>query len=231
MIAPFVIAARAACAEALSLLLPVSCAGCDEPDVALCERCLRALTPTPRRQIIDAPGGAITVWSGQVFEGVAARVMRAIKADGRTGLASAVAPALQAALRELGARDAVFVPLPTSRAAYRRRGYRVPDLIARRAGLRVERLLRQARRTGDQRGLDRAARRRNVDRSLVARRSAGRPVIVIDDVVTTGASLAEAVRALRAAGADVVGAITVSATPRWSPYPHERRFDAFETHR
>lgn len=210
-----VVAVRAACADALALLLPVSCAGCDEPDVALCERCALALAPNPRRQVIEAPGGEIAVWSGLVFEGVAARVLRAIKEGGRTGLAPALAPALAAALAHTGADDAVVVPMPTSRAAYRRRGFRVPDLLVRRAGRRARRLLRHARTTADQRGLDRDARRRNVTRSLTATRDAsGLRVIVVDDVVTTGASLAEAVRALRDAGADVVATVTVAATPR-----------------
>ena len=208
------VAVREACADALALLLPVSCAGCDEPDVALCERCALALAPAPRRQSIEAPGGVVAVWSGLAFEGVAARVLRAIKEEGRTSLAEALAPALAAALAHAGAGDAVLVPLPTSRRSYRRRGYRVPDLLVRRVGRRPSRLLRYARRTGDQRGLDRDARARNVAQSLVATGGAGQRVVVVDDVVTTGASLSEAVRALRAGGAEVVTAVTVAATPR-----------------
>jgi len=215
-----VLAVRSACADALALLLPVSCAGCDEPDVGLCERCVLALAPAPRRQLVDAPGGGIPVWSGLVFEGVAARVLRAIKQDGRTSLARSLAPALAAALEHAergrpGAEAVILVPMPTSRAAYRRRGFRVPELLVRRTGRRATRLLRHRRRTGDQRGLDRAARRRNVEGSLIARGNlSGRRVVVVDDVVTTGASLAEAARALREAGADVVGAATAAATPR-----------------
>lgn len=208
------VAVREACADALALLLPVSCAGCDEPDVALCERCALALAPDPRRQFIEAPGGVVAVWSGLAFEGVAARVLRAIKEEGRTSLAEALAPALAAALARAGAGDAVLVPLPTSRRSYRRRGYRVPDLLVRRVGRRPSRLLRYARRTGDQRGLDRDARARNVAQSLVATGGAGLRVVVVDDVVTTGASLSEAVRALRAGGAEVMAAVTVAATPR-----------------
>jgi len=227
-----VVAVREACADALALLLPVWCAGCDEPDVALCERCALALQPDLRVRVVDAPGGAVKVWSGLAFDGVAARVLRAIKEEGRTGLAVAVAPALAAALDRAGTAGCVAVPMPTSRAAYRRRGFRVPELLLRRARRPVRRLLRHARRTDDQRGLDRDARRRNVAHSMVATMRPSTPrradvgvgeqtrpvtplrVVVVDDVVTTGASLAEAVRALRAAGVEVVAAVTVAATPR-----------------
>lgn len=251
-----VVLIRAALADALALLLPVACAGCDEPDVALCERCVLALESQPIRHVIPAPGGAVPVWSGLLFDGVAARVVRAIKEDGRTGLAAALAPALAAAHaraeagltrpeargaapsapggRTIGvaAGETILVPLPTSRSAYRRRGFRVPELLARRAGLRTRRLLRHTRRTRDQRGLTRDDRGSNVAMSMAARAdAAGRRVIVVDDVVTTGATLAEAVRALREAGADVVAAITVAATPRRFAGSGGQRIDAFETHR
>ncbi|HYI51872.1 MAG TPA: phosphoribosyltransferase family protein [Microbacterium sp.] len=204
-----------ALAEALALVIPVACAGCDEPDVALCEACGILVRPRVTRSPAGAP-----VWSGLAFEGVPARVVRALKEDGRTGLARDLAPALRAAVDAAVAASprsddrVVMVPIPTSRAAYRRRGYRVAELVARRAGLRVTRLLETARTTADQRGLDRAARRLNVAGSLRARGAEGARVVVIDDVVTTGATLEEAVRALRAGGAEVIGAATIAATAR-----------------
>ena len=206
---------RAALAEALALIVPVTCAGCDEPDIPLCEACGILLSPrVTRSRMGDA------VWSGLAFEGVPARVVRALKEDGRTGLARDLAPALRAAVDAALASavpsgdPVLIVPIPTSRTAYRRRGYRVVELVARRAGVRTARLLVTSRATADQRGLDRAGRRRNVAGSLRARGAQGRRVIVVDDVVTTGATLEEAVRALRAGGAEVVGAATVAATPR-----------------
>jgi predicted amidophosphoribosyltransferase len=205
---------RAAFAEALALVLPVACAGCDEPDVPLCETCRDRLKPQVTRS-----GGSLRVWSGLSFEGVAARVVRALKEEGRTGLTRELAPALRAAVDAAsadprGVDRIVLVPIPTSRAAFRRRGYRVVELVARRAGLRTERLLTVARVAADQRGLDREARRRNVANSLRAHHAAGLRIVVIDDVVTTGATLEEAARALRAGGAEVIGAATIAATAR-----------------
>ncbi len=210
---------RGAFAEALALVLPVVCAGCGEADTALCETCRAALHPSIIRRV-----GAVPVCSGLVFAAVPARVLRAVKENGRTDLARVLAPALRAAVEAaVGGHphrsDLIVVPLPTTRAAYRRRGYRVVDLIARRAGLPCVRALAVARVTADQRGLGRDARAVNVASSLTVRSRfaatiRGARVVVIDDVVTTGATLNEAVRALREAGADVIGAATVAATLR-----------------
>jgi predicted amidophosphoribosyltransferase len=206
---------REALSGALALVLPVDCAGCEAPDTPLCDPCRAALAPRVRRREVDG----VPVWSGLVFDGTAARVIRSLKQEGRTGLAAALAPALSAAVESAvgaaAAEPTVAVPIPTSRTAYRRRGYRVPDLVARTAGLRVGRLLVSARRTADQRGLGRGERRRNVAGSFAVRGlRPGVRVVVVDDVVTTGATLAEAVRALRAAGAEVVGCATIASTPR-----------------
>lgn len=208
---PYPDAVRRALADALTLVLPVDCAGCGVPDEVLCAACRAELRP---EVAVDARGGVPLV-HGLVFDGVAARVVRALKEDGRTGLARALAPSLAAAVAAIGA-GAVLVPIPTSRASFRRRGYRVVELVARRAGLRVERRLRLVRQPRDQRGLDVDARRRNVAGSLVAQGVAGRDVVVLDDVVTTGATLDEAVRALAAAGARVVACVAIARTPRRS---------------
>lgn len=148
------------------------------------------------------------------FEGCVAAALRALKEGGRTALARPLGRALAAcaAEREHGA---VFVPVPTSAAAFRRRGYRVPDLLLDRAGLPSLCGLASVRRIADQRTLGRDDRAANVALSMRGRAVvAGRRVVIVDDVVTTGATLDEAARALAAAGAEVLEAITVAATPR-----------------
>lgn len=217
-------ALRRAVADAVALVYPVDCAGCGMPDVALCDRCAQALRPvagTPIVPGVTVPG--VVVHSGLSFDGVAARTLRALKADGRTGLARALAPALAVAAEAAWPVDAaargvagvVVVPVPTSRAALRRRGYRVAELLARRAGLAPHRALRCVRVPADQRRLGRADRAVNVAGSMRAAPTlAGRRVLIVDDVVTTGATLGEAARAVRASGGVVVGAATVASTPR-----------------
>lgn len=199
--------------DALTFWLPTACAGCDAPDVSLCSGCRRALGPRPTRRPL---GPGLVVTSALVFDGVVARCVRALKEEGRTSLARDLGPALAAALAATvppGARVAV---VPGTSAAFRRRGYRPVELLLHRAGYRPMRLLRVVRAPRDQRGLGRAARGENVGGAFAARAVAGGTVVVVDDVVTTGATLREAARALRAAGADEVVAVALAHTPRRS---------------
>ncbi len=205
---------REAVADALAFVLPTSCAGCGALDVSLCGAC---------RAILDAPGTlrrasepGLVVHSGFVFDGEIARMLRALKSDGRTSLFAPFGRALAArAASAFGGVDALYVPVPSSRAALRRRGYRVVEQLVRRSGLPSVRALRPARAIADQRTLGRDARARNVVGSMRAAPAVhGRTVVVVDDIVTTGATVAEAARALTAAGAVVIGALTIAATPR-----------------
>jgi len=206
-----------ACNGALALLLPVWCAGCDAPDVVLCGRCRDVLIPRVRRRPLAA---GLAVCSALPFEGVPARILRALKEDGRTALARplgfALAAAVAAALPS-GAGDIAVVPIPSSRRAFRRRGYDVTRLLVRRGGLQPFGALTTSGSALDQRGLGRAARADNVAGTMHARGVEGAEVIVVDDVVTTGATLREAVRALTAGGARVLGAATAAATARHAP--------------
>ncbi len=203
---------RDAGAEALGLLFPVWCTGCDRPGRVLCATCIAEVADPARRSI----GPGLAVWSAARFSGAGARAIRALKEEGRTGVARPFGALIADLVDATGWTDATLVPVPTSSAALRRRGYAVPELLAARTGRPRARLLRvRAGTVADQRGLDRHARERNVAGTFGVRAgAAGRAVVLIDDVLTTGATLREAARALEAAGARVLGAVTAADTPR-----------------
>jgi predicted amidophosphoribosyltransferase len=211
--------------DALAVLAPVECAGCGTPDRSLCEPCAAGLRPHVELGTLSADG-RMPLASALRYESVARDVMLAFKDGGRTGFARALAPALVAALGAIleatvsgdcagdPRRTVALVTIPSTRAAFRRRGYRPVELVLRRAGLRADPLLRPLRQTADQASLGSADRRRNRAGSLVARpRADGMRVVIVDDVVTTGSTIAEAARALRDAGAEVLGAAAIARTP------------------
>jgi predicted amidophosphoribosyltransferase len=125
----------------------------------------------------------------------------------------------------------LVVPIPSSAAARRRRGDSPLVALGRRATrdftpaeLRLLGVLRHRRRLADQAGLDAAGRAANLERSMAVRSRwqplvSGSACVLVDDVLTTGATITEAARALREAGASDVRAATICATQRRSSRP------------
>lgn len=207
---------RDAMLDALAVLMPVECVGCGAPDRSVCSAC-RAMLAADLRQHALADG--TPVLSALDYSGVARAAILAFKEQGRTdatrALSAPLRQALCAALESCGTPATELVCVPTSRSSYRRRGYDPVRLLVRRAGFRTSGLLRHSRRTEHQKALDRESRGENVVGSLAARvQLTGREVIVVDDVMTTGATLTEAVRAIREAGGRVALAVTLAHTAR-----------------
>ena len=203
--------------DLLDLVLPRDCAGCSAPGRTLCSRCAEALTGPPvlHRTTASLPGLPPVVAAG-AYDGVVRSLLLAHKERGRLALAGPLGRALAGAAAAHG-HGAVLVPVPSSPASVRARGHdharRLTAVAGRRLGARTASVLVQARPVADQSGLDAAARSANLAGALRARRRLdGLDVVVVDDVVTTGATLAEAARALTAAGASVRGAAVVAAT-------------------
>lgn len=203
--------------DLLDLVLPSACAGCGLPGRLLCDGCDAALTDRPGRRALP---GLDVACAGPY--GTARGALLAHKERGRLALARPLGAALAAAVTALALPGPlVLVPVPSSRAAVRARGHDHARRLAREAarsltacGLpaTVAPLLVQARRTQDQAGLDAAARADNLAGALACRGRPDGPLVVVDDVVTTGATLAEAARALRAAGGAVRGGAVVAGT-------------------
>jgi ComF family protein len=213
---------RNAILDAMAVLLPVSCAGCGVDDRALCGTCRGELAPEPFLRSLD---DGTPVWAALAYDGVVRRVILGLKEQGRTDVARALAVSLGSAVSRavLHAADQApgeveLVVPPVSRASFRRRGYDPVRLLARAAALpRPARVLVNMYERASQKTLDRAERGTNLAGSMGAYRALhGRRFLVLDDVITTGATLSEVIRSLREGGAEVVGAAVVAATPRHS---------------
>jgi predicted amidophosphoribosyltransferase len=213
-------------AALLDLVLPRSCAGCDQPGLGLCLACAGALSGAPRRtRPQPCPPGLPPLSAAADYAGPVRAVLLAHKEHGRLLLVRPLGAALAGAVALLAPpAGAVLVPVPSSAAAVRARGHdharRLAREAARRSGLRARPLLVPRRAVADQAGLDARGRAANLAGALGAReRLDGMVVVLVDDVVTTGATLVEAARALRSADAQVHGAAVVAATLRRSGQP------------
>jgi len=218
--------------DAWATLLPTECSGCGAVDRALCADCRRALLPDVHRVARDD----LLIWAALTYEGAARHVIAAYKDGGRTDATAALAAPLRAAIAAalaavppddpLPAVEACragrspkagiqLVTIPSSRRAWRSRGYHPVDALLRQTGLRPFPALAQRGETLDQVGLGRSMRAANKNHSLLARRPLeGTRMILVDDIVTTGATLLEARRAVFAAGGTVVGLAVLAETPR-----------------
>ncbi|AXG78155.1 ComF family protein [Streptomyces paludis] len=227
--------------EITGLVLPVACGGCGSPRTPLCEDCGRALYGTwpCRVRPVPEPAGLPSVYAAAPYEDAVRAVLLAHKERGALGLAGPLGRALAGAVRVAappgtGVGPLLLVPVPSARRAVGARGHDAARRIAlaaagelRRTGrsCRVLPVLRQRRAVADQAGLGARQRLANLSGALEvavggARLLEGGRVVLVDDLMTTGASLVEAARALRAAtwagqqpGGVPVSAAVVAAPP------------------
>jgi predicted amidophosphoribosyltransferase len=219
----------------LDLLLGGECVACARPGRSLCPSCTAALPrrgaacwPTP-----SPPGLALPMAAGEYADTLKALV-NAHKERQVLALARPLGDVLAAVVTDLlaatGQRDGVLlVPVPSNRRVVRRRGHDPMLRVSRRAAgmlrragrpARVAPLLQSRSPVQDQSGLgaeDRSTNLRGSMRCRALRSPAASPVVVVDDVVTTGSTAREAQRALQAAGVTVAGIAAVAATRRRRP--------------
>lgn len=220
-------------AALLELLLPHPCAGCAGPDGPLCAQCRTLLWRRPRR---CAPRpGCPPVWAAGPHGGYDRRVLLAFKEGGADALAVPLGERLARVYAASGwaSPDTLLVPVP-GRGASSGTGpvaRLTGSCLAASGGAAAGRSMSLLRhRVGARRqvGLGRAERLRNRTGVFVSDRvpprARGTPVVVVDDVVTTGATVAEAARALRAAEARVVGAIVLNESLALGGPERARRF-------
>jgi predicted amidophosphoribosyltransferase len=212
----------------LDLVLPLECGGCGAPSTRWCPACARQLAVKADEPHLVTPrvDPGVPVLSLGRYAGARREAIVAVKERGRADLIVPLAAALQAGLERLLTWGVVgtpltIVPAPTRRSAARRRGGDPVTRMARAAtaGLRdvsdiqVDQALRLRALSRDSVGLSSADRQRNIaGRVKITRPIAGlaKAVLVVDDVVTTGATASESVRVLQIAGAQVAGVLAIA---------------------
>jgi ComF family protein len=166
-----------------------------------------------------APAGIVQLEWCAAFNGPARASIHALKYDGERRLVAPLAALMAERWRRAGVGGDLFVPVPVHAARRRERGFDQAELLARGVSQRLGRPMRyalqRASRTMAQHQLGRRARQSNVGGAfVVAPRHAddvrGRWIVLIDDVMTTGATLAGCARALYEAGAFAVSALTLA---------------------
>lgn len=176
----------------------------------LCERCRGRL-----RFLAPAPAGA-PVWAAVEYEGPARAMVGALKFRGALGLADPMA-ALIAACAPVERLRGELVPVPLHPARRRKRGFnqaeRLAHALGRRTGIPVRDCLLRSGSNLRQVGRDRAARLAGPAGSVTSRGPVPRSAVLVDDVMTTGATLTACAAALRAAGSTEVSALVFARTP------------------
>ena len=215
---------------ALDLAFPAACSGCGREGEPLCAACRPTLDArlalpggTPIGLPAELPAPLLQLEWCAPFAGPVRAALHDLKYAGERRLAGPLGEALARRWARVGTGAEILVPVPVHAERERRRGYDQAALIAEvageRLGLPVERALERQRATVAQFELGRDERAANVDgafrfrsaiRAGVARTVVGRWILLVDDVVTTGVTLAACAFALERAGALAVSAIAVA---------------------
>ncbi len=217
----------------LDLVFPRYCVGCDTEGVLLCDECLRrayqkrtdagcplcgARSKFPNLCVsCKKDSGLVSVVSLGPFGGVIKEALHSLKFDDVREVSKPLADELADRCRELNAKPGVIVPVPLSAARARQRGYNQSALIAHRLsknlGWPYLDALARTRNTQPQTDLNRRSRLKNLENAFTSKYSFKdnkKPIYILDDVITTGATLSSAVTALKNADARKVSGIAVA---------------------
>ncbi len=210
----------------LDLVLPLECGGCAAPSTRWCEACARELSMSPDAPRVITPriDAGVPVFALGRYAGARRQVIVAMKDRGRSDLIAPLAHVLALGVHRLlewGLLDVplTIVPAPTRRWAARPRG---GDPVTRLATLAtaapphitVVRALRMKALARDSAGLGSTARERNIAGGVVLtsrRAPVDGEVLLVDDIITTGATARESVRVLQTAGTRVSAVLALAA--------------------
>ena len=199
------------------LIFPARCLGCKRLGIVICSTCRASWHPHIYRTEISTHDFAFPVYSAVAYSAVAQRVLLGAKEasllDADQLIRQALTHSLSYFYSEIGIAD--LVPVPSRKPNIRKRGrdfiLEQTCAISESPRVLVRPILSHSRRVKDQSTLNSRSREINLSHSIRCaelENSSSIPVIIIDDLVTSGATLREAGRALEQAGYSVIGAVT-----------------------
>jgi predicted amidophosphoribosyltransferase len=206
----------------VELIFPSRCIACSQLGISICSSCRKNWHPHIYHRELKVLGNRYPVISAIEYSPIASRVLLRSKEANQGAadqlLISAIAHSLRYFTKKYGTGD--LVAIPSRRSATRKRGrdfmQEITKSVATLEKLNTLEILQHQRAVQDQSRLNSHQRTSNIAGALSTSidfpSSAGQgnigPLIIVDDLVTTGATLVEAIRALRTAGFMVIGAVT-----------------------
>ncbi len=196
--------------ELSQLLFPSRCFGCRKLGPTICSACRSSWHPHYYRSKFDG----LTVHSALLYTPTASKIVLAAKESGLKGADELIINALVHALEKskLDLALSRLVPVPSSKSSQRRRGRSfVVDIVEQlslRTGVQMLDCLELSRRVVDQSGLNRKERAHNLAGAFRTTTAVRGELILVDDVVTTGATLREALRAVNSQGFHAIGSVS-----------------------
>jgi predicted amidophosphoribosyltransferase len=195
------------------IIFPSRCLGCGQLGLEICSLCRKNWHPHIYRQWSQHLP-TFPIYSAVTYSPIAGKVLLAAKENNLVIadqlIYKALGHSLTFALREIGGD--FLIPIPSRRSVARSRGRQfiaaLTYQLSAETGLPAYENLEHTRRVRDQSSLDAKSRFHNLDGSMKSLNFLSGKAIVIDDLVTTGATLQEAVRALRDRGIEVAAAVT-----------------------
>lgn len=195
------------------LIFPIRCLGCDQLGISICSQCRKFWHP----RIIKTWSHSkekFPIYSSIPYSPIAGKVLLSAKESSLELADNLLTSALLHSLRGARSQNQLdfLVPIPSRKSVARKRGRQFISVLSKSIGdsenLPTEEILTHTRKVRDQSNLDAKDRAANLDKALISLRFLSGKAVLIDDLVTTGATLHEAARALRSKGITVAAAVT-----------------------